>query len=151
MSCIPERRRAFDAQHEAPEDLLCDLVALEQALHEPLVRADRAKLLELLHPEFEELGRSGRRYTRADVLERLPPEAASAELSRIEASRFRLRVLGPCCAQLLYLTYEAGRGCTWRTSLWERESGVWRLRFHQATAASDAPEGADAVTRTCVR
>src|SRR5687768_7941182 len=62
--------------------LLAQLQALEVELHHPGVACDRARLEELLHGDFHEVGRSGRRYDRATVLRFLseravPPEVVS--------------------------------------------------------------------------
>jgi hypothetical protein len=48
--------------------LLAELQALEVELHHPGVACDFARLEELLHTDFHEVGRSGRRYDRATVL-----------------------------------------------------------------------------------
>lgn len=48
-----------------PEDLLTKLRSLEEALHTNEVRRSPEKLEERLHPEFEEIGRSGSKYERA--------------------------------------------------------------------------------------
>jgi ribonuclease HI len=43
----------------------------ELELMSPPARADAARLRELLHPEFVEIGRSGRRWTREPIIESL--------------------------------------------------------------------------------
>jgi hypothetical protein len=48
------------------DDLLEGLQFLEQELHRPETRRDAERMQTLLHPDFEEFGRSGRRYTRED-------------------------------------------------------------------------------------
>ncbi len=139
----PDRRespfRWPSALQPSAADLLCDIESLERRLHEPSVRQDRAQLQALLHPEFEEFGRSGQRWTREDVLRRLPAESDPGSAPAIEAREFMLRVLGPDCVQLTYRTFEEGRGFTRRCSLWERRQGRWQLRFHQGTPCSHVP------------
>jgi hypothetical protein len=51
--------------------LLKHLTTLETELHKTETRRNRQRMKTLLHPEFMEFGRSGRRWTRADVLEEL--------------------------------------------------------------------------------
>ena len=58
----------------ATDDLLQHLRDLEVALHKPDVRCDPARLDELLHDSFTEFGRSGRSYSRADILKFLSLE-----------------------------------------------------------------------------
>jgi hypothetical protein len=48
--------------------LLEELRTLETELHKDETRRNRKRMETLLHPDFVEFGRSGRRYTRADVL-----------------------------------------------------------------------------------
>ena len=115
--------------------LLADLQALEVELHHPGVPCDRARLEELLHTDFHEVGRSGRRYDRATVLrflsERdLPPQVLSDD--------FAVTRLGPEVAMLTYRS--AARRPdgeleqhTYRVSLWVRAGGRWQLLYHQGT------------------
>src|SRR5690348_13850086 len=50
------------------ETLLNTLRTLELALHQPDIRADAVRLGGLLHPSFREIGRSGREYSREEIL-----------------------------------------------------------------------------------
>ncbi len=50
------------------DTLLSHLRDLEVALHQPEVRSDASRLDELLHDSFVEFGRSGRSYSKADLL-----------------------------------------------------------------------------------
>ena len=54
--------------------LLEGLSGLETELHQNETRHDRQHMEALLDPEFLEFGRSGRRYTRAEVLEEFGPD-----------------------------------------------------------------------------
>ena len=48
--------------------LLQEIQALEVELHHPGVRCSRQRLEELLHPDFHEVGRSGRSYNRETII-----------------------------------------------------------------------------------
>ncbi|MBW8871957.1 MAG: nuclear transport factor 2 family protein, partial [Leifsonia sp.] len=101
---------------------------LERELLEPAVRSDASRLAELLHPSFEEIGRSGRLWGR---------DALVSELADEDAPAAGIEVLGvdrvsPEALLLTARTMDA-RGATLRSSLWVRSSGRWRLRFHQGT------------------
>ncbi|MGO4593519.1 RNase H family protein [Leifsonia sp. 2TAF2] len=101
---------------------------LERELLEPAVRSDASRLAELLHPSFEEIGRSGRLWGR---------DALVSELADEDAPAAGIEVLGvdrvsPETLLLTARTMDA-RGATLRSSLWVRSSGRWRLRFHQGT------------------
>lgn len=50
------------------QDLLLLLQGLEVELHHPGTRCSPARLDALLHPQFHEIGRSGRAYDRETVL-----------------------------------------------------------------------------------
>ena len=54
-------------------ELLCQL---ETELHLTATRRNQVRLQELLHPNFEEFGRSGRRYSRDEVLHEFVTERA---------------------------------------------------------------------------
>lgn len=58
-----------------PESLVQTLSGLEAELHQPMVRRNGARIRMLLHPDFEEVGRSGRLYTREAIVAALLDEA----------------------------------------------------------------------------
>ncbi len=104
------------------------VVDLERELLDPAVRADPIRLGELLHPDFEEIGASGRLWSRQAVLELLADEAAAEvgldvlSLSQVDGS-----------SALLTYRSLAASGNALRSSLWQLCDGQWRLRFHQGT------------------
>jgi ribonuclease HI len=119
----------FDLFDGAAEETDEEVVArLERELLEPAVRSDASRLAELLHPSFEEIGRSGRLWGRDAIISELADEdapAASLDVLGVD------RVAGD--ALLLTARTTDARGATLRSSLWVRSSGRWRLRFHQGT------------------
>jgi len=122
------------------QDLLHLLQRLEVELHHPGTRSSRARLDELLHPDFDEVGRSGRKYDRQTILDFL---AAQVTHAQVESLDFRLALLAPGVALLTYRSAhrEADRTLqlhTHRSSIWVAEDGAWRLRYHQGTPAAQA-------------
>ena len=116
---------------------LHQILALEQALHKNETRQDKAKLDELLHPEFMEIGRSGKRYSRQDILKEFATEKS---LPEIEVSAAELYELRPGLVQLHYISNhktDHAHRFTYRSSLWEFCDQRWLIRFHQGTAISD--------------
>jgi hypothetical protein len=115
--------------------LLPVLRELEVALHHPNVRRDRQRLDELLHPEFLEFGRSGRTYTKADVLINLPSEQP---VYVIWAQDFSLQL---ALNEIALLTYKSAHVAedgelerhTVRASLWKLMPTGWQMLFHQGT------------------
>ncbi|CAI3793098.1 Ribonuclease H [Pseudarthrobacter sp. MM222] len=102
--------------------------ALERELLRPETRADLGRTGVLLHPDFTEIGSSGRIWTRdAMMLELEESPEGPIELELLGADR-----LGESTVLLTYRSYTR-TGTTLRSSLWVREGAQWRLRFHQGT------------------
>ena len=124
----------------APEDPeVADVVRRELLLLDPSVRASRERVLALLHPDFVELGASGRRW---DAETAAASMAAAAAGDPVEASGF---VGSRLADDVVLLTFEARRylRVSLRSSVWVRLDGEWRLRFHQGTPAGEGtPTGA---------
>ena len=101
---------------------------LERELLDPSVRTDASRLAELLHPDFAEIGRSGRLWGRDAIIGELADETPSS---------VDLEVLGVdrVAADALLVTARTvdPRGGALRSSLWVRNGNRWRLRFHQGT------------------
>jgi hypothetical protein len=120
------------------ESLQDTLMALEVELHRGAVRADRARMDALLHPEFIEFGRSGAVWTRAATLDEFAAPGAASSAPTIHAEDFVLRELTDSLALLTYrsahLAPDGTRSrFTLRSSLWQRGASGWQLRFHQGT------------------
>ncbi|MEV3993290.1 DUF4440 domain-containing protein [Streptomyces sp. NPDC049837] len=111
-----------------------EAVAGELRLADPAVRASRAEAARLLDPDFVEVGASGRRWSRAEMLAELPGmEGGSADGPRYEVTGMTGVQLGPDLVHLTYETVLAGRRAR-RSSLWRRSpGGEWRMYYHQAT------------------
>ena len=110
----------------APPEALVE--KLERELLGPLVRGDIGRTAVLLHPDFLEIGSSGRVWTRDAMmmaLEEDPGERTDIEI--LGADR-----IGTSAVLLTYRSY-ARSGTTLRSSLWVLDGGRWRLRFHQGT------------------
>ncbi|MBN8504947.1 MAG: nuclear transport factor 2 family protein [Burkholderiales bacterium] len=107
--------------------------ALERALATPATRRDATRVLPLLHPEAQEVGRSGRCFNRVALLDLLATSPLDDEAVHMEA--FTLQRLS---TELALLRYRNRRGeqATERSSLWQWHEGAWRLRFHQGTPTS---------------
>ena len=126
-----------------PSDPMEDLFALERALHDPAVRRDLTRVDALLHQGFEEVGRSGARYKRAETIAALASEGPSR--APITSDGFALTALG---AEAALLTYRTAEGLAdgsdirhaHRCSLWLRVDGRWQVRYHQATPTAEHPE-----------
>ncbi|WP_022899246.1 ribonuclease HI family protein [Humibacter albus] len=119
----PAEPTLFDVDDESDEQTV---IRQERALLDPRVREDVAELSALLHPDFAEIGRSGRTWGKDDVA-LSPGSGEGVILERLSLDR-----VGPD-ALLHVFRAEDARGTTLRSSLWVRTGGRWRLRFHQGT------------------
>ena len=124
----------------AVPELLETLSRLEIELHRSETRRDVQRMCELLHEDFEEFGRSGRRYSRSEVLAEF---SAGQTLPQIDARDFDVHRLGEGLALLTYRSAHVGESGelsrhTLRSSLWTLTATGWRMRFHQGTP-TDAP------------
>jgi hypothetical protein len=119
--------------------LLLELQALEVELHHPGVRCSRERLEQLLHPEFHEVGRSGRIYDRETIVGYL---AAQASPPAVASDAFALLVIDARAALLTYRSAHVEQGNrlvnhTLRSSLWLETRVGWQLRYHQGTPAAE--------------
>ena len=119
--------------------LLHKLQALEVELHHPGVNCSRERLEQLLHPEFNEVGRSGRPYNRETVVNYL---ATVQPQPAVVSEAFEVSALGPDAALLTYRSAQIEKETgltkhTLRSSVWLDTSTGWRLRYHQGTVAAD--------------
>ena len=122
------------------DKLLEQLRSLETELHQDETRRNRKRMETLLHPGFVEFGRSGRRYSRAEVLEEFGPGSV---LPAVDARHFDLIVLGDGVALLTYMSAHMNSNGdsdrhTLRSSVWVRTAAGWQIRFHQGTPATRA-------------
>ena len=120
-------------------NLLQTLQDLEVELHLTETRRNLARLDDLLHPDFEEFGRSGRRYSRAEILDAFQAEG---DLTPIVAWDFALAKLGAGVGLLTYQSAHVGpsgdrQKHTLRSSLWMRTAIGWQMRFHQGTPTDE--------------
>ena len=104
------------------------VVGRELELLDPAIRAD-ASAVRSLHPEFREIGASGRLWDAGTTVAALALEGDSAPIDASDLESFRL---APEVILLTYATRRAGRMAR-RTSIWTQLLGEWRLRYHQGT------------------
>ena len=131
--------------HTSPELLpvLTELLAREPIFHRPAFASTPGGFDRMLAPDYWEIGASGRRYSRAfvlDMLSRIPPVDAAVEGWQV--SQGACRRLGPDAFLLTYTLHQGARR-TRRSTFWRRQNGDWTVLFHQGTII--AAEGDDIV------
>ena len=103
------------------------VVALERDLLTDAVRSDPSAVAALLHPDWIEIGRSGRLWTREEMLAVIAPLTEPVGLDIVSVGR-----VDEATILLLWRAVTDHRS-TLRSSLWVRVAGDWRQRFHQGT------------------
>ena len=119
-----------------PGELCALLRACEEALLDPAARREYARVAPLLAEDFEEFGSSGRVWSRAEILELLATESYSPPAME----DFNCRLIAEGVALVTYRAVRTNAltgqpSATLRSSIWTKEAGRWRVRFHQGTKA----------------
>jgi len=111
-----------------------EVIELERSLWDPASRNDPEYVDRLLHPDYLEVGSSGRTWTRQETLE--PVGHFTAELNDFATAEFaadvRLVTYVSVVSDLAGTDEVAGRPVR-RTSVWVHRDGRWLLRHHQGT------------------
>lgn len=82
--------------------------------------------------DFWEIGASGRRYSRDDVLDALEARHSEPHEDPCDAGEFDCRQLGPDVYLVRYVLTQGDR-ITRRATVWVRTAGEWRAIYHQGT------------------
>jgi len=112
----------------APAEVREAVIAQETALLGSQARRDPDRLEQLIHPDFDEIGRTGKSWERDEVirvLQTVPDQTHAIRFGRVIE-------LAPGVAHVRFITEDA-RGVVHRSSIWLREGGLWRQRYHQGT------------------
>ena len=105
------------------------VIALELMLLRPEIRASVVEVDRLLDPEFQEIGASGRLWTRQEMLDELTTSEAAPSIT---ADDFDGSELAPGMVLITWrstMDVKVAR----RSSLWRWSDGRWRILFHQGT------------------
>ena len=106
------------------------VLELERELQTRACRNNSVRLLELLAPDFSEVGASGRVWDLPGALELLANEARNDE--EIQVTDLTGRVVADGVILMRWDCFVAGRR-TRRTSVWRRDEEGWRQVHHQGT------------------
>ena len=122
-------------------DILDELSRREQILHWPPPGTSRPDLERMIVEDFWETGASGRRYSRAFVLEELERRIAAPHPLVWKTSDFHCRPLAPDVYLLSYTLMQDRVRLTRRTTIWQRTSEGWKAVYHQGTVVEDRDQG----------
>ena len=115
----------------AVDDEVALVMERELALLTPEVRGSADQLEELLDPDFGEIGKSGRLWTRGEMITELVTDT-DPEQHPINFSDLSGRTVGRGFVLLTYVTEVEGRRAR-RSSLWRQSTQGWRVLHHQGT------------------
>jgi hypothetical protein len=114
--------------------------SLELRLLDTAVRREPMEVGRLLHPDFVEVGASGRVWDRESIIAALREDPG-------RAPRVTALAAHAVATDVVLVTYRAhdratGAPATMRVSLWVRDEQGWRVRFHQGTPIAAEHQGA---------
>ncbi len=90
---------------------------------------------------FWEVGASGKRYDRDDVIKRLLARYAMQSIDEYETENWATKDF--CCQKvttdnyLLTYTLIQGTRITRRATIWQRENEIWKIAYHQGTIVEE--------------
>ncbi|MFE1383626.1 DUF4440 domain-containing protein [Streptomyces sp. NPDC058740] len=117
------------------ESSVAEVIERELQLLSPAGRSSRALAERLLDPEFVEVGASGRRWDRQEMLSALPVmQGAADDGPQYVPYEMTGTALAPGLVHLTFETVIDGRRAR-RSSIWRKqdEESGWRMYYHQAT------------------
>jgi len=129
--------RTFETKPELA-GVLSELMAREPIFHRPEFGTTRADFERMMADDFWETGASGRRYSRAFVLDELERRLGAPREDDWEAKDFNCRELAPGVFLLTYTLLQNQERLTRRATIWERAPEGWKIVYHQGTMVQDA-------------
>jgi hypothetical protein len=121
------------------QGVLDELVRREPLFHRPEFGTTRADFEAMTAPDFWETGASGRRYSRAHVLDVLEERYKKPPVENRETFDFHCRELAADLYLLTYTLVLDGRR-TRRATIWQHASDGWKILYHQGTVVQEAEE-----------
>jgi len=107
----------------------------EERLLKPDVRKSLEEVSKLLADDFYEIGKSGKTFTKSQVIESMQKESDDYSVS---LSNFELRELDTDLLQATYKTTNHRTGISAiRSTLWRKNESGWQAIFHQGTPTPD--------------
>jgi hypothetical protein len=123
--------------HSSLLDTLEELKRREPIFHRPEFGTTRAEFESMMHPDFWEIGASGRRYSREYVLAILEKRHLHPHEDVWETGDFHCQQLAPNIYFLTYTLIQNKIRKTRRSTLWQRTEVGWKIIFHQGTIVQD--------------
>ena len=119
-------------------DILAELSRREPIFHRRELGTSRADFEKMTVDDFWEVGASGRRYSRAFVLDELEKRHAVPHVDIWEATGFHCRRLAHDVYLLTYTLLQNNVRRTRRSTIWQRTAEGWKIVYHQGTIVQEA-------------
>ena len=119
-------------------DILAELSSREPIFHRPELGTSRVDFEKMTIDDFWEVGASGRRYSRAYVLDELEKRHAVPHVDIWETMDFHCRRLADDVYLLTYTLLQNKVRRTRRSTIWRRTAEGWKIVYHQGTIVQDA-------------
>jgi hypothetical protein len=119
-------------------EVLAELRAREPIFHRSELGTTRADFESMTAEDFWEVGASGRRYSRACVLDELERRHSAPYADQWEISDFHCRRLADETYLVTYTLLQNGVRQTRRSTIWQHTAEGWRILYHQGTMVQDA-------------
>jgi hypothetical protein len=88
--------------------------------------------------DYWETGASGRRYSRAAILDELERRFSAPHTDVWETTDFHCRKLGEDTYLLTYTLLQDRVRLTRRATIWQHTLGGWKIVYHQGTIVQNA-------------
>jgi len=118
-------------------NILAELSKREPIFHRHELGTTRRDFEKMMVDDFWEVGASGRRYSRADVLAELEKRHSEPHADAWETSEFRCQRLAQDSYLLTYTLLQDGTRLSRRTTIWQRTSDGWKIVYHQGTIVQE--------------
>ena len=118
--------------------VLEELKRREPIFHRPELGTTRADFENMTEPSFREVGASGRRYSRAFILDTLEDRVLKGYEDIWETLDFHCLEVASENYLVTYTLLQGAR-VTRRATLWRRTSSGWKILYHQGTVVDPAP------------
>lgn len=133
---IPEMEPTLTSD-PAISDILAELSMREPIFHRSEWGTTRADFEKITVDEFWEVGASGSRYSRADVLDALEKRYSVPHTDIWETMDFQCRRLARDVYLLTYTLLQNRTRLTRRSTIWQRTAEGWKIVYHQGTIVQD--------------
>jgi hypothetical protein len=117
---------------------LHELISREPIFHRPEWGTTRAHFENITTADFWEVGASGRRYSREDVLAETGETSTNSDRRPVGSRGLSLSRAGQRCSLLTYTLLQHSERKTRRSTIWQRTPDGWKIVFHQGTIVQDS-------------